>query len=238
MNAVTTLWSAVAGGALTMAGAHAALWLMDRRARANLAFGIVALGVAGIAITELGMMHAASAAEYGRWVRWFHLPNAAAVIGLVAFVQLQFGSGRLWLAGVVVGMRTLVLALNFTLGGFYEDGQLYDRVRFIRNTAYGFLSPGIVGANILNDHRSTTVDITTYSAFGQLRYKLSDQLELSGGVRWTDETREETVIDICNLVAGQCTSPVDITPTLKRPPARCTAWTHAARWAAPRPTRR
>ena len=79
MNAVTTLWSAVAGGALTMAGAHAALWLMDRSARANLAFGIVALAVAGIAITELGMMHAASAADYARWVRWFHLPNAVAI---------------------------------------------------------------------------------------------------------------------------------------------------------------
>jgi len=114
--------------------------------------------------------------------------------------------------------------LNFTMGAFYEDGQLYDRVRFIRNTAYGFLSPAIVGANILNDHRSTTVDITTYSAFGQLRYKLSDQLELSGGVRWTDETREETVIDICNLVAGQCTTPVDITSTLVRPRVHSSNW--------------
>ncbi len=108
---------------------------------------------------------------------------------------------------------------NFSMGAFYEDGQLYDRVRFIRNTAYGFLSPAIVGANILNDHRSTTVDITTYSLFGQLRYKIADQLELSGGVRWTDETREETVIDICNLSAATqlCTSPVDITNTLPRP---------------------
>lgn len=112
--------------------------------------------------------------------------------------------------------------LNFTLGGFYEDGQLYDEVKFIRNTAYGFLSPAIARANVLNDHRSTTVDIKTYSLFGQARFKLSDQFELAGGVRWTDETREETVIDICNMsqpasATQQCTTPVDITPTLPVP---------------------
>ncbi|MBV1691893.1 TonB-dependent receptor [Novosphingobium sp. G106] len=99
--------------------------------------------------------------------------------------------------------------LNLTLGGFYENGRLIDRVHFIRNTAYGFLSPAIVGANILNDDRATTVDIKTYSLFGQIRYKLSDQLELAGGVRWTDETREERVFDYQNNV--------DITPFLPNP---------------------
>ncbi|RZK02781.1 MAG: TonB-dependent receptor [Novosphingobium sp.] len=78
--------------------------------------------------------------------------------------------------------------LNFTLGGFYEDGMLYDRVRFIQNRAYtigaplGFLPPGSIELDA-----ATTVDIRTYSLFGQLRYKLSDQLELAGGVRWNDE---------------------------------------------------
>ncbi|MEJ5976273.1 TonB-dependent receptor [Novosphingobium sp. PS1R-30] len=84
--------------------------------------------------------------------------------------------------------------LNFTLGGFYEDGMLYDRVRFIQNRAYtigaplGFLPPGSIELDA-----ATTVDIRTYSLFGQLRYKLSDQLELAGGVRWNDETRTERV---------------------------------------------
>lgn len=39
--------------------------------------------------------------------------------------------------------------LNFTLGAFYEDGRIFDRVRFLRNTAYGFLSPTFNnGANL------------------------------------------------------------------------------------------
>ncbi len=99
--------------------------------------------------------------------------------------------------------------LNFTLGGFFEDGQLYDRVRFIRNTSYVWISPAVVGADILNDHRATTIDIKTYSIFGQLRYKLIEQLELAAGVRWNDETRTESVYDFQN--------DLDITSTLPRP---------------------
>ena len=99
--------------------------------------------------------------------------------------------------------------LNFTLGAFYEDGELVDRVRFIRNTSYIWLSPAVLGFDILNDDRESTIDITTYSAFGQLRYKLTDQLELAAGVRWTDEERELSVFDFQN--------DVDLTPFLPRP---------------------
>lgn len=93
---------------------------------------------------------------------------------------------------------------NFTLGGFFQDGRMYDRVGFHRNLIYGFIPP-----TILNDDRATTVHIKTYSLFGQLRYKLTEQLEIAGGVRWTDETRRETVFDFQNNV--------DLTPTLPVP---------------------
>lgn len=99
--------------------------------------------------------------------------------------------------------------LNFTAGAFYEDGRLYDRVRFIRNTSYFWLSPAVVGADILNDDRSSMVDIKTYSLFGQLRYKLLDTLEIAGGARWTDEQRSLSVFDFQN--------DVDLTPYLPRP---------------------
>jgi signal transduction histidine kinase len=115
MNAVVILWAAVGGTALTLAGVHGFLWLLDRRTLPNLAFCAVAVAVAGISITELGMMHSASPAAYGAWVRWFHLPNFVAIAGLVAFVRLQFGTGRLWLAATIVLMRALLLTLNFAL---------------------------------------------------------------------------------------------------------------------------
>ena len=115
MNAVIILWAGVAGTALTLAGVHGFLWLLDRRTSANLAFCVVAISVAGISMTELGMMHSASPAEYGAWVRRFHLPNFLAIVGLIAFVRLEFGTGRLWLAATVVVLRTLLLVLNFAL---------------------------------------------------------------------------------------------------------------------------
>ncbi|MFL6567460.1 MAG: sensor histidine kinase [Burkholderiales bacterium] len=113
MNAVIILWAAVAGAALAIAALHGLLWLLDRRGLASLAVCAVAIGVAGLSITELGMMYSRSPAEYGDWVWWFHLPNFLAVVGLVAFVHLQFGTGRAWLAGAIVALRALVLGVNF-----------------------------------------------------------------------------------------------------------------------------
>jgi outer membrane receptor protein involved in Fe transport len=98
--------------------------------------------------------------------------------------------------------------LNFTLGGFYEDGKLYDRVTFRRNRSYLFLSPAVVGADILSDDRDSTIDIKTYSLFGQVRFKPAPELELAGGARWANESRRLSVFDYQNNV--------DLTPLLPR----------------------
>jgi signal transduction histidine kinase len=113
MNTVMILWAGMAGAALSIAAVQGLLWLLDRRGVASLAFCIAAVGVAGLSIAELGMMHSASPAEYGAWVRWFHVPNFLAVAGLVVFVHLQFGTGRVWLAALIVAVRSFLLAVNF-----------------------------------------------------------------------------------------------------------------------------
>lgn len=113
--------------------------------------------------------------------------------------------------------------LNFTVGAFYEDGQLRDRVHFIRNTRFGALSPQIVGQpflpylDILNDDRESTVDIRTDSVFGQLRYKIVPQLELAAGVRWSKETRKLSIFDFHNNTMNIPGAPddLDITNQLK-----------------------
>src|SRR4051812_20155198 len=113
MNAVSVLSAGVSGVALAIAALYGTLWLLDRPAVANLAFCVVAIGVAGLSIAQLGMMHSASPAEYGEWVRWFHVPNFLAVAGLVVFVHLLFRSRRLWLSGAVVGLRLGFLRVQF-----------------------------------------------------------------------------------------------------------------------------
>lgn len=107
------LSTGVAGAALTLALVHGILWLLDRRNLASLAFCVLAVSVAAMAFTELGMMHAASPAQYGQWVRWFHLPNYFAIAGLVAFIHLQFGTGRPWLAAAIIALRSLLVITNF-----------------------------------------------------------------------------------------------------------------------------
>jgi iron complex outermembrane receptor protein len=76
--------------------------------------------------------------------------------------------------------------VNFTVGAFYQDGHVYDRVTTRGNLALGL--PAI--AAISTDGRNT-VDIETYSLFGQLRWQVLPDVELAGGARWTDETRRQ-----------------------------------------------
>jgi len=115
MNAVVMLWGAVVGTALALAGVHILLWFLERRAWGNLVFAVIAVSVAGISVTELGMMLSATPAEYGAWVRWFHVPNFCLLTGIILFVRIQFGTGRLWLGATIIVIRALQLGLNFVL---------------------------------------------------------------------------------------------------------------------------
>ena len=74
--------------------------------------------------------------------------------------------------------------LNFTVGGFYQDGTLTNKVDLISNRI--FLPSTYLGRY---EH---FVDIKTWSAFGQLRWKPAAQFEVDAGVRWTDEKRRLT----------------------------------------------
>jgi iron complex outermembrane receptor protein len=87
--------------------------------------------------------------------------------------------------------------LNFTFGTFYENGILNEDTTVRGNTAYGL--PGLIQNGL------DTVDIYTYSVFGQARYKILPELELAAGARWTDETRRQSPINLVTgeLVAGQ-----------------------------------
>ena len=145
MNAVLILWSGVAGASLTMGGAHGALWLLERRRLANLALCIVAVAVAGLALTELGMMQSASPAEYAAWVRWFHLPNSLAVIGLVLFVHLEFGTGPGWLAALVVALRALILAINFLV----QPNVTWSEISSLRTISFLGEPVSVVGSAVL-----------------------------------------------------------------------------------------
>jgi outer membrane receptor protein involved in Fe transport len=77
--------------------------------------------------------------------------------------------------------------LNFMAGGFYQDGQYVNRVRLQGNTAFGLPA-------LLQNARHQ-IDLKTYSLFGQAIVKLDERLEITGGARWTDETRKHSEIN-------------------------------------------
>ena len=113
MSLVTTLWSMQAAAALTLAVLYAVVWSVDRRNLASLTVCIVAVAMAVTARAEVGMMHAATVTEYGEWTRLLYLPLFFTFVGLVLFVHLFLGTGRLWLLWTIVGARVVMLVGNF-----------------------------------------------------------------------------------------------------------------------------
>jgi two-component system, LuxR family, sensor kinase FixL len=113
MSYVTVTWSVVAACALLLAIMYGAVWLMDRRERASLAFSLFAFSVVALVVTDLGMMRSTSAREWGEWVWWVHPPSFVLVVSLVVFVRLYFGAGRLWLMWTIIGLRAFVVIVNF-----------------------------------------------------------------------------------------------------------------------------
>jgi len=113
MSWVTIIWSMAAAACLTLAGVHLVVWARDRRARVNLLFAVTATLVAAFALMVMRLMDAETPAEYGVWHRWVHVPIGLASIALVGFVWLYFGTGRAWLLWLVIGLRVLVLVLDF-----------------------------------------------------------------------------------------------------------------------------
>lgn len=84
--------------------------------------------------------------------------------------------------------------LNFTLGGFYQDGKATNDIQILGNTFIGFPAVLSDGQHELN--------ITSKSLFGQLRFKPVEKIEISGGVRWTDEKRTD---DAATFIGGVLT---------------------------------
>src|SRR5579862_1994131 len=113
MSLVTSVWSAIGAATLTLAAIHALAWVLDRRNVAYLMFFWIAVAVADLARCDVAMMHASSAAEYGEWVRWYHVPTFALFVGYVLFVRTYLGTGRIWLAWTIIAARLVVLVVNF-----------------------------------------------------------------------------------------------------------------------------
>lgn len=123
MSLVTIVYSMGAAVALTLAAVYGVTWLLERRLVANLFFSIYAIALALTARCELGMMHSATPAEFGEWVRWYHAPMFLIFLSLLLFIRFYLGTGRMWLVWTIMSMRAIFLVLNFSVSpnGFFSE---------------------------------------------------------------------------------------------------------------------
>ncbi|NCF18234.1 MAG: TonB-dependent receptor [Haliea sp.] len=87
--------------------------------------------------------------------------------------------------------------LDYTLGLFAMKENIDDGTDTQSGAPSGYLIPAAINVLVINDPNAEkqTYDLenTTYAAFFQGSYDLTDNLELTAGLRWTSEEREQSV---------------------------------------------
>ena len=116
MSWVTIIWSMIASVSFTLATIYLLIWFRERRSWAYLCFFVLAVGVIGMAASELGAMYAKTPAAYGAAVRWGHFAYGIVAVGSLGFVHYYFGTGKGWLLGTALGVRLLAVVMNFSTG--------------------------------------------------------------------------------------------------------------------------
>src|SRR5262245_7447291 len=101
----TTVWSMATAVCLTLCAAHLATWVRQRHRTIHLIYAVMALSAAAMLMFEILRMKTGSPAEYGSLLRWNHLPLAALIFSLVAFVRVYLRAGQWWLLVAVCALR-------------------------------------------------------------------------------------------------------------------------------------
>lgn len=111
---ITTLYAMLLSACLTLAVVHLLVWRKVRRAPHKLLFSLGSgINLAAMIFLELQMINATTPGDFAEAVRWIHLPIWIFVLLTVGFVYFNLRAGRLWLALLAIGVRTLSLAANF-----------------------------------------------------------------------------------------------------------------------------
>lgn len=114
LNAIQTIYAMLVSACLTLGVVHLLVWLKVRQAPSNLLFSLgVGISLVFLSYFELAMMNATTTESYLRALRWLHAPVWIIVILTLGFVLVHLRAGRLWLALLAGGVRTVSLIVNF-----------------------------------------------------------------------------------------------------------------------------
>jgi two-component system, LuxR family, sensor kinase FixL len=112
MSWITVIWAMAASACVTMALPHLAIWVQRRSQVAHLLFALSALGAAGNALAELGMLKATTVEGYALALRALFVPVALFAVSWVWYVRNYLGGGRRSLAMAVTIAWLLVLIID------------------------------------------------------------------------------------------------------------------------------
>jgi PAS domain S-box-containing protein len=110
---ITIIYAMMAGVSATLAGVYMVAWLLARKNASYFAFVVLAASAVGLALTELWMMKAQTAQEFGDALRWYQVPVWTGFCSLAALVYLRLRPRFLWIGGLAVALRTASLVSNF-----------------------------------------------------------------------------------------------------------------------------
>lgn len=127
----------------------------------------------------------------------------------------SYQSGSPVLAGTDVRRRDLSQELrlvtakedwpvNFTAGAYYQDSKF--------NQGGPTIIAAVPGSILAVTNNEFAIDTTSYSFFGQAIWKVSEQLELAGGARWSSEEKDFSG----QSGRGIAPAPTPIIPSLAR----------------------
>ena len=86
----------------------------------------------GFAYSELHLMNAADAAEWGVWFRWSHLPLFGLLAGTAVFAHQILDTGRRWLLWGFIGLRGIILVVNFAV----HPNMTFDAIESIKQVRF------------------------------------------------------------------------------------------------------
>ena len=107
---------AIATLSTTIAVIYLAAWFMQRKEWSNLAFAVLAVSIAGLAVTELWLLQAQTPDEYATALRWLNVPVWSGFVALLALVYLRLQPRFVWVGGLAAALRTASLVANFVSG--------------------------------------------------------------------------------------------------------------------------
>lgn len=113
MSWVTVIWSMVASACLTLGAIYWLVWHRNRKAWAHLLFSITAASTAAFTFCELWLMRVETPLELLGAMRWGHVALLFWLVSIIWFVRLYLGSGRVWLAWTLCGLRAFYLLVGF-----------------------------------------------------------------------------------------------------------------------------